>query len=111
MLKNKPIQTSELSIREAALTRRMPAQTAAAGNGVAKRLIARVRRFIDSDCRLRVVVWEVVGDAADGVVDGGVRRSVGETVEVFGFAVGRLGEVWERLAGARWLVSIRRKEG
>lgn len=110
MLERKAIETSELSIREAALAGRMAAQTAAAGNGVLKRFIARVRRFINSGCGLRAVVWEVVGDAADGVVYGGVRRSVGEAVDVLGFAVGRLGKVRERLARARCSVSIRSKE-
>ena len=111
MLERKAIETSELSTREAALAGRMAAQTAAAGNGVLKRFIARVRRFIDSSgCGLRAVVWEVVGDAADGVVYGGVRRSVGEAVDVLGLAVGRLGKVRERLARARCPVSIRSKE-
>ena len=100
MLEQKAIETSELSIREAARAGRMVAQTAAACNGVAKRLITRVRLFIESGCELRAVVWEVVGDAADGVVHGVVRRSVGEAVDVLSFAVGRFGEVWERLARA-----------
>ena len=73
MLKAKAIQTSELSIREAALAGRMPVQTAAGGKGVTERLVARVRRFVDSGRGVRAVVWEVGGDAGDGVVDGGVR--------------------------------------
>ena len=73
MLQPKAIQTSELPVREAARAGRMPVLTAAAGKGVTERLVTRVRLFIDSGCGIWAVVWEVVGDAADGVVDGGVR--------------------------------------
>ncbi len=81
------------------------AEAAGAGDGVSERQVARVGGFSQPGHLIGVMVWKVVRDAVDGVIDGGVFGEVGETVVGFWLAVRGVWEVGECLAGAGLLCS------
>lgn len=103
MLEREPLQAGQLAHREVARAGRVVVVVAAAGDCVAEGAVAgvaRARPAAEPAHSVGAVVWEVAGDATDGVVDGVEVAEMGETGAIFGLAVGGLGEVGEDFAWA-----------